>query len=85
MGRGKQLFAYPMDWLFPNLSQPNKTNMAFFVSHLVHKKKKTKKKDCSVKLLFPPSKLSTPLETKRKYHHFNLNYRFHLQWVCGGG
>lgn len=44
MGRGKQLFAYPMDWLFPNLSQPNKTNMAFFVSHLVHKKKKTKKK-----------------------------------------
>lgn len=60
MGRGKRLFAYPMDWLFPNLSQPNKTNMAFFVSHLVHKKKDKKKRlQCEIalptlKTLHPP-------------------------------
>lgn len=89
MGRRKQLFTYHVEWLFPYLSQPSKTNTAFFLFFFfcltLGKKKENKIEHCSVKWLLPPPKLSTPLETKRKYNRFNFNYHFHLQWVWGGG
>lgn len=82
MEEGKQLFSYLVDGYFHTLHNPTK-QIQLFWSHTLLKKRKKKRKQ-TVKLLFPPPKLSTPLKTKRKYHRFNLNYHFQLQWVGGG-